>query len=210
LLDRSKEIALGLIRVQQLEGRSLMLLSFGRSGSLAKALLVLALIVSMLAGTMSQTRADAAATTRNIILGAAAVAVGIILYNNYQHKLALANTAAQQANTVVGYTNDGGVVYGDGRVVYPNSGGVVTYLSNNGSQPCAFNGYATQCAPTHLVAYFPHGYQPGCWPPGHCKQYWKQHKADEESYELNNNGNHGNGNHGNGHGNGSGNKRNGG
>jgi hypothetical protein len=169
-----------------------MTLSFGRSGSLHKTFLVLALVVSMLAGTMSQTRADTAATTRNIILGGLAVAAGIILYNNYEHKLAQANTAAQQANTVVGYTADGGVIYGDGRVVYPNSGRVVTYLSNNGSQACAFNGYGPRCAPTHLYAYFPHGYKPPCWPPGHCKQYWKQHEGNEG------NGNHGNGNHGNG------------
>ena len=168
-----------------------------------KTFFVLALVLSMFAGMIGPARADTAATTRNIILGAAAVAVGIILYNNYQHKLAIANTAAQRANTVVGYTNDGGVIYGDGRVVYPNGGGVVTYLSNNGSQPCAFNGYATQCAPTHMVAYFPRGYQPGCWPPGHCKQYWKQHKANEEAYEVNDNDNHNNGNQGNGnHGNG--------
>jgi hypothetical protein len=179
-----------------------MALLLGRLGRSCKIALAAALIVSMLAGTAIQARADSAATTRNLILGAAAVVAGIILYNNYEHKLAQANTAAQQANTIVGYTQDGGVIYGDGRVVYPNSGGVVTYLSNNGTQPCAFNGYYTRCAPTHLVAYFPHGYQPGCWPPGHCKQYWKQHKADEEAYEVNGNGNKGNGNKGNGNGNG--------
>src|SRR5271166_4255284 len=179
-----------------------MVLSFGRSSGLAKTFLVLALIVSMLAGTMSQTRADAAAATRNIILGAAAVAVGIILYNNYEHKLAAANTAAQQTNTVVGYTADGGVIFGDGRIVYPNSGGVVTYLSNNGSQPCAFNGAGPRCATTHLSAYFPHGYQPACWPPGHCKQYWKQNKGNEgdsnQSHGSQGNGSQGHGDQGKG------------
>jgi hypothetical protein len=165
-----------------------------------KKILVLALMVSMLAGTVSQTRADGAASTRNIILGGLAVAAGIILYNNYQHKLALANSAAQQANTVVGYTADGGVIYGDGRVVYPNSGRVVTYLSNNGSHACAFNGYGPRCAPTHLNAYFPHGYQPACWPPGHCKQYWKQHNNEDnqgkgnEGHDNQGNGNQGHGN----------------
>jgi hypothetical protein len=182
--------------------------SFGRSSGLHKTFIVLALVVSMLAATMSQTRADGAASTRNIILGGLAVAAGIILYNNYEHKLAQANTAAQQANTVVGYTADGGVIYGDGRVVYPNSGGVVTYLSNNGSQPCAFNGYGQRCVPTHMYAYFPHGYKPACWPPGHCKQYWKQHPGNQGHDNDNDNDNHGNGNgngngnHGNGNGNG--------
>ncbi|HXM18433.1 MAG TPA: hypothetical protein VN934_06435 [Candidatus Tumulicola sp.] len=169
-----------------------MALSFVRSRSVYKAFLVLALVFSMLAGTMSQTRADSAAVTRNLILGAAAVAAGIIIYNNYQHKVA-------QANTVVGYTRDGGVIYGDGRVVYPNSGNVTTYLSNNGSQPCTFNGYGTRCAPTHLTAYFPQGYRPACWPPGHCKQYWKQHQGKgNQGHGKQDKGNQGNGNGGHG------------
>jgi len=168
--------------------------SFGKS---SKAFILLALVLSMFAGMIAPTRADTAATTRNIILGAVAVAAGIILYNNYEHKLAAAGTAAEQANTVVGYTADGGVIYGDGRVVYPNSGGIVTYLSNNGSQACAFNGAGPWCAPTHLYAYFPHGYQPACWPPGHCKQYWKQHKGNEGNSNQSQ-GNQGNGNQGNG------------
>ncbi len=172
-----------------------MALSLVRSGSFYKAFLVLALVFSMLAGTMSQTRADSAAVTRNIILGAAAVAVGIVIYNNYQHKVA-------QANTVVGYTRDGGVIYGDGRVVYPNAGNVTTYLSNNGSQPCTFNGYGQRCSTTHSTAYFQQGYQPACWPPGHCKQYWKQHKANQDhGRQGNGKGNQGNGNGNGGHGN---------
>jgi hypothetical protein len=182
--------------------------SLGRSGSSFRMLLVAALIISVLAGSVSQTRADGAASTRNIILGGLALTAGIILYNNYEHKLALANSAAQQANTVVGQTSDGGVIYGDGRVVYPNSGGIVVYLSNGGSHPCAFNGYYARCGPTRLYAYFPHGYQPPCWPPGHCKQYWKEHKGDEGDKGEEGNGNHGNG-HGNGNGNGNGNKGNG-
>ena len=179
-----------------------MALTFDRFSKSYKMFLVLALVLSMLAGTTASVRADSAATTRNIILGAVAVAAGIILYNNYQHKLAAANTAAQQANTVVGYTADGGVIYGNGRVVYPNSGGVVTYLSNNGSQPCTFNGYGPRCQTTHMVSYFPHGYQPACWPPGHCKQYWKQNKSkednDNEGHGNQGNGNQSHGNQGNG------------
>jgi len=162
-----------------------MTLLYKRSGRLHKTFLVWAFVLSMPIWMMSPSHADSAATTRNIILGAVAVTAGIILYNNYEHKVA-------QANTVVGYTSDGGVVYGDGRVVYPNSGGVVTYLSNNGSRPCTFNGYGPRCATTHLYAYFPHAYHPACWPPGHCKQYWKEHNDKDHGNQDHGNQSHGN------------------
>src|SRR5579864_5792399 len=134
----------------------------------AKALVCCALILSMLVGSLSPTVADTAGqtSTRNIALGALAVAVGIILYNNYQHKVV-------QANTVVGYTRDGGVVYGDGRIVYPNN--IITYASNDGSRACTFDRDGVPCRPTHLSGYFQRGYKPPCWPPGHCKEYWKRH-----------------------------------
>ena len=74
----------------------------------------------------------ASADTTSTILTAAAAIGAIVLYSNYQHKQA-------QANQVVGYTRNGGTVYGDGRVVmpdgqtyYPNSNGQYTY--NNGRQ----------------------------------------------------------------------------
>ena len=156
---------------------------------LRRKLLAWVLVLALLAAGASPAAADTAGqvSTRNIILGGLALAAGIILYTNYEHKVA-------QANTVVGHTADGGVIYGDGRVVYPNSGGTVVYLSNNGSARCAFNGYWTRCQPAHLYAYFPYGYVPPCWPPGHCKQYWKEHHGDQDE-------DHG---HGNGHGNGDG------
>ena len=135
-----------------------------------KFFVVWALVLSLLAATFSPTLADTT-TTRNIILGALAVTAGIILYNNYQHKVAY-------ANTVVGYTRDGGVVYGDGRIVYPN--GITVYASNTGNQVCTFDGMGTQCQQQRLYGYFPQGYHPACWPPGHCKAfwktYWKHHK----------------------------------
>jgi hypothetical protein len=147
------------------------------------------LAVSLLAGAAAPAASDTAGqiSTRNIILGAVAVTAGIIIYNNYEHKVA-------QANTVVGYTPDGGTVYGDGRIVYPNSGGMIVYLSNNGSVRCAFDGYGVRCASPRLYAYFPYGYTPPCWPPGHCKQYWKQHPGEQG--DDNDQG------HGHGHGNG--------
>jgi len=114
------------------------------------------------------------------------------LYNNYEHKVI-------QANTVVGHTEDGGIIYGDGRIVYPNTGYRVIYVSNNGKVPCTFiRGYGALCQPARLYGYFPHGYAPPCWPPGHCKQYWKEHEGEQG--DDNDQGNHGHG-HSNGNGN---------
>jgi hypothetical protein len=140
----------------------------------AGALLSCALVLSIVFATFSPVTASTAGqtSTRNIALGALALAVGIVLYNNYQHKVAAANTA----NTVVGYTRDGGTVYADGRIVYPNN--ITAYATNNGSQACTFNGVGVPCRSTHLSGYFQRGYKPPCWPPGHCKEYWKHHHHD--------------------------------
>jgi len=111
------------------------------------ALLAGVLVLAMLGGTLAPSRADTAGqvSTRNILLGALA-ATGIILYDNWQHKRAY-------ANSVVGYTRDGGTVYGDGRIVYPN--GTTIYTSNNGSTICTFDGYGQQCQPYNLYGYAP-------------------------------------------------------
>jgi hypothetical protein len=79
-------------------------------------------------------RADQAAVTRNIILGAAALAAGVIISQNVAHKHAL-------ANAIAGYTPDGATVYQDGRVVYPN--GNFYYPGNNG-QSLACQGNSCQ------------------------------------------------------------------
>jgi hypothetical protein len=144
-----------------------------------KAIVSCAIVLSLFVGTITPATADTAGqvSTRNIALGAVALAAGIILYNNYQHK-------AQYANSVVGYTRDGGVVYGDGRIVYPNN--ITAYATNNGTQPCSFVGAGLPCRQTHLSGYFRRGYKPPCWPPGHCKEYWKKHHHDRDD--------HGNGN----------------
>lgn len=65
-------------------------------------------------------------STINTILGAAAVVGGIVLYNNYEHK-------KQAANSVVGYTRNGGTIYGDGRVTMPN--GRTVRPNSNGQYP---------------------------------------------------------------------------
>jgi len=151
---------------------------------LTKVLVCCALILSLIVGSLSPTVADTAGqtSTRNIALGALAVAVGIVLNNNYQHKVVA-------ANSVVGYTRDGGVVYGDGRIVYPNN--ITTYASSDGSRACTFDRAGVPCRPTHVFGYFQRGYKPPCWPPGHCKDYWKKHQHDHDNGNGNGNGNHG-------------------
>jgi hypothetical protein len=74
-------------------------------------------------GTGALIPPPAAADTTSTLLTAAAAVGALILYNNYQHK-------RQAANTVVGYTANGGTVYGDGRIVMPN--GQTYYPNSNG------------------------------------------------------------------------------
>jgi hypothetical protein len=89
------------------------------------SLLAALLVGTMALGTISPAKADGAASTRNIILGAAALAAGIIVSNNVAQK----NAAA---NTITGYTPDGAAVYNDGHVVLPN--GQSYYPGNYGQQ----------------------------------------------------------------------------
>jgi hypothetical protein len=118
---------------------------------LVAAIAVLALLFGFVGRVPA--RADGAASTRNIILGAAAVAAAIIVSNNVRHKR-LAH------DTVVGRTADGGLVYADGRVVYPN--GDVLYTSNGDGRPCGYGGYDGQ-APCgqYATAYYPRSYNGG-------------------------------------------------
>jgi hypothetical protein len=90
--------------------------------------------------TMAPASADGAASTRNIIFGAAAIA-GLAIEANVAHKNA-------QANTVSGYLPDGSAVYGDGHVVEPN--GYSYYPGNNGQTVACSNG---QCSIAYTNAY---------------------------------------------------------
>lgn len=144
------------------------------SRALIASFVALALLASIAIPALAETAGQR--STRNILLGAAAATVGIILYNNYQHKKAA-------ANTVVGYTRDGGVIYADGRIVYPNGG--VMYPSNNGQTICDWDddNDAQRCGP-NVTAYAPRG---------HAYGYWKHHKNRGEGNQNRggNNENHG-------------------
>jgi hypothetical protein len=100
----------------------------------------LALVAVLLFAALQPGSAETAGqrSTRNIVLAATAVTLGIVLINNLEHKTVT-------HTTVVGHTDDGGVIYGDGRVLYP--GGVVVYLSNDGVHLCAFYGEGARCGP---------------------------------------------------------------
>lgn len=109
--------------------------------------IVLAALVMTTVGvtTMQPARADQAAKTRNLILGAAALVTGFAVESNVARKHRL-------ANTIEGYLPDGSTVYADGRVVLPNGqsyypgnyGQTIACSAgscyiNNGNQ--AYNGY---------------------------------------------------------------------
>lgn len=108
---------------------------------LARTALTLGLLAAALTwGPAQPSVAETAGqrSTRNIVLAATAVTLGIVLYENLEHRTVT-------HTTVVGHTGDGGVVYGDGRVLYP--GGTVVYLSNDGVHLCAFYGVDARCSP---------------------------------------------------------------
>jgi hypothetical protein len=93
---------------------------------LSKLITATGLAAALTVGAIPKPAAASTQSTINTALGAAAVIGGLVLYNNYQHK-------QQAANSVVGYTRNGGTVYGDGRIVMPN--GQTIYPNSNGRYP---------------------------------------------------------------------------
>lgn len=92
----------------------------------SRMMLGLAIAASLAVGPLSSPAQASTGSTYTMIEAAAALIGGIILYNNYQHK-------KQAANRIVGYTRNGGTVYGDGRIVMPN--GQTVYPNSNGVYP---------------------------------------------------------------------------
>jgi hypothetical protein len=126
-------------------------------------------IAALALGAPQSARADQAAFTRNIAIGAGLAAIGIIIGRNVVHKHEL-------ATTVAGTTPDGLTVYADGRVVYPNGSSYypgdrgqqiacrnMSCAIYNGNNP-AYNGYyqynGSAWAPPPAPAYQPQVYQP--------------------------------------------------
>ena len=113
--------------------------------------------------------------TVNTLLGVAAVVGGIILYNNYVHK-------RQTANNIVGYTANGGTVYGDGRIVMPN--GQAYYPNQHGYYSWGQPVYYSQAA---TPSYYRYDYQrtgyydtTGRHGNGHAYGHYKYHDKDHD------------------------------
>ncbi len=90
---------------------------------LTRTALAFAVAATIAAGPLARPAAASVGSTWTTIEAAAALIGGIVLYNNYQHK-------RQAATRVVGYTRNGGTVYGDGRIVMPD--GTTIYPGRNG------------------------------------------------------------------------------
>lgn len=90
---------------------------------LTKATLAFGITASLMAAPLARPAAASTGSTYTMIEAGLALIGGIILYNNYEHK-------RQAANSIVGYTANGGRVYGDGRIVMPD--GTTIYPGRNG------------------------------------------------------------------------------
>jgi hypothetical protein len=130
-------------------------------------------------------------STINTALAAAAVIGGIILYNNYQHK-------RQAANSVVGYTRNGGTVYGDGRIVMPN--GQTIYPNSNGQYPWGQTAYYNPNSNGYAYDTERSGNYDNTHRHGHGYAYGHSH--DSESQQGHGRGHNKHGDHGDDHGDG--------
>ena len=102
---------------------------------ISKTVTAAGLAAALAVGITPKPAAASTQSTVNTILGAAALIGGIVLYNNYEHK-------QQAANTIVGYTRNGGTVYADGRVVMPD--GQTFYPNSNQYQNQNQSGWPNQ------------------------------------------------------------------
>lgn len=109
-----------------------------------RALLAFAIAASLTAGPLAQPASASTGSTYTLIESGLALIGGIILYNNYQHK-------KQAASRVVGYTRNGGTVYGDGRIVMPD--GTTIYPGRNGQYPWGQAAYYQPNASGYMYDY---------------------------------------------------------
>ncbi|HTD33210.1 MAG TPA: hypothetical protein VK665_06100 [Candidatus Elarobacter sp.] len=99
---------------------------------LSKLVTAAGMAAAVTVGAIPKPAAADTQSTLNTALAAAAVIGGLVLYNNYEHK-------RQAANSIVGYTRNGGTIYGDGRIVMPN--GQTIYPNSNGQYPWGQTAY---------------------------------------------------------------------
>jgi hypothetical protein len=134
---------------------------------ISRGLVAIAVAASLVAGPLAGSASASTGSTYTLIEAGLALIGGIILYNNYEHK-------KQAANTVVGYTGNGGTVYGDGRIVMPN--GTVIYPGRNGQYPWGQYAYYSPSAGGYRYDYdrsgrydrtHNHGYYASRWAHAH-------------------------------------------
>ncbi len=112
---------------------------------LSKGIVACAIAASLTVAPMfARPAAASTGSTYTLIEAGLALIGGIILYNNYQHK-------RQAATQVVGYTRNGGTVYGDGRIVMPD--GTTIYPGRNGQYPWGQYAYYTPNASGYQYDY---------------------------------------------------------
>ena len=104
---------------------------------LSKIAVTTATAASIFFSTLPKPAAAMSVGSINTILTAAAVVGGVILYNNYVHR-------REAADAAVGYTANGGTVYGDGRIVMPD--GRTFYPNAEGRYPWGQYAYYSQQA----------------------------------------------------------------
>ena len=134
-------------------------------------------------------RADQNAVNRNVILGSIAAVAAVLTYNNVQAK------NRNQATVVLGHTGDGGTIFADGHVGYPN--GDILYTGNNNGTPCNWLQGGTWCNGTPVVFYPQnyHGHDHG----HHYGWYKNCHNPHNPCHGFDNDNDQGHG-HGHGHG----------
>lgn len=140
--------------------------------TLKVSLAALAAAGTLALSTPAPALADSAASTRNIILGAAAIA-GIAIESNVARKNA-------RSNSISGYLPNGSAVYGDGHVVTGN--GYSYYPGNNGQNVACDSGrcYVANTANTNdgNNRYDNNGRPNGGWSNGDNRRYTRYDVRD--------------------------------
>jgi len=139
---------------------------------LAKLAMTAGASASIFTGALVSAPKPASADTTSTLLTAAAAVGALVLYNNYAHK-------QQQANSIVGYTGNGGTIYGDGRIVMPN--GQTVYPNANGQYPWGGYTYYNQNANPGQYTYDYN--RTGQY--DHTRRHWHTNNGNGRSHEDN-------------------------
>lgn len=159
--------------------------------TLAKTIISTGAAAALALGSVPKPAAADTQSTITSLLNAPAVVGGLVLYNDYQRK-------RQAANSVVGYTANGGTVYGDGRITMPNG---QTFSPNaNGAYPWGQQAYYDSRASGYTYDPERTGRYDRTHHHGHAYGHMNDAHVDGQAHAYGhgngNNGNHGKGNNG--------------